>query len=121
MLTHGERRMNMLTPDRANKVLNADLETGKVVSEWGFQKDGVDVEMRDVTNDTKAAQTDDRDTFLGIGQNRWAPDASSNRLRCCICRTAPCRVAVQYSRHEGEGSGSLAVACPIFCLAQVNG
>ena len=48
----------------------ADLETGKVVSEWGFQKDGADVEMRDVTNDTKAAQMDDRDTFLGIGQNR---------------------------------------------------
>ncbi|KAK9809515.1 hypothetical protein WJX73_007383 [Symbiochloris irregularis] len=70
MLTHGERRMNMLTPDRANKVLNADLETGKVVSEWGFQKDGIDVEMRDVTNDTKAAQMDERNTFLGIGQNR---------------------------------------------------
>ena len=71
MLTHGERRMNMLTPDRANKVLHADLETGKVVSEWGFQKDGVDVDMRDVVNDTKGAQMDERDTFLGIGQNRW--------------------------------------------------
>lgn len=64
--------MNMLTPDRASKVLNADLETGKVVSEWGFQKDGVDVDMRDVANETKAAQLDDRNTFLGIGQNRWA-------------------------------------------------
>ena len=30
LLTHAERRMNMLTPTQASKVANADLETGKV-------------------------------------------------------------------------------------------
>ena len=42
----------------------------QVVSEWSFQKDGQDVEMCDISNDTKSAQLDSRDTFLGIGQNR---------------------------------------------------
>lgn len=70
MLTHGERRMNMLTPDRPDKVLNADLETGKVISEWSFQKDGINAPMVDIVNDSKGAQTDDRNTFMGIGQQR---------------------------------------------------
>ena len=43
-----------------------------MVNEWAFQKGGVDVEMKDLANDTRAAQLDDRDTFLGIGQNRRA-------------------------------------------------
>ena len=30
LLTHAERRMNMLTPSQGSKVANADLETGKV-------------------------------------------------------------------------------------------
>lgn len=68
-----ERRMNMLSPAAGARVLNADVETGKVVNEWSFQKDGLDVEMKDLANDTRAAQLDDRDTFLGIGQNRRAP------------------------------------------------
>ena len=46
-----------------------------MVSEWTFQKDGTDVEMRDISNDTKSAQLDSRDTFLGIGQNRCLPAA----------------------------------------------
>lgn len=42
----------------------------RVVSEWSFQKDGVDVGMKDLANETRGAQLDDRDTFLGIGQKR---------------------------------------------------
>ncbi len=30
-----------------------DIETGKTVAEWGFQKDGIDVDMKDLVNDTK--------------------------------------------------------------------
>ena len=30
LLTHAEKRMNMLTPSQGAKVANADLETGKV-------------------------------------------------------------------------------------------
>ena len=42
----------------------------RVVSEWSFKKDGVDVSMKDLSNETRGAQMDDRDTFLGIGQKR---------------------------------------------------
>ena len=42
----------------------------RVVSEWSFKKDGVDAAMKDLANETRGAQTDDRDTFLGIGQKR---------------------------------------------------
>lgn len=70
MLTHGERYMNMLSPDMRSGVYHTDIETGKVVSEWRFQKDGVDVPMKDIVNDTKAAQMDTRDTFLGLDSSR---------------------------------------------------
>ncbi len=43
----------------------------RVVSEWAFKKDGVDVGMKDLSNETRGAQMDDRDTFLGIGQKRY--------------------------------------------------
>ena len=52
-----------------------------MVNEWTFQKDGVDVEMRDISNDTKSAQLDSRDTFLGVGQNR-----------CCQLRAGTCKI-----------------------------
>ena len=53
LLMHGERRMNMLTPEHGSSVHQMDIETGKTVAEWGFQKDGVDVAMRDLINETK--------------------------------------------------------------------
>lgn len=46
LLMNRERRMNMLSPLHGEKLFNADIETGKVVNEWGFQKDGVDVAMK---------------------------------------------------------------------------
>ena len=42
----------------------------RVVSEWSFKKDGVDAGMIDLANETRGAQLDDRDTFLGIGNKR---------------------------------------------------
>jgi VID27 C-terminal WD40-like domain len=53
LLTHKERHMNMLTPETSSSMYQADIETGKVVAEWTFQKDGVDVAMRDIVNETK--------------------------------------------------------------------
>lgn len=72
MLTHGERYMNMLSPAVHTGVFHTDIETGQVVSEWRFQKDGVDVPMKDIVNDTKGAQLDERDTFLGLDAARLA-------------------------------------------------
>ncbi len=70
MLMQRERRMNMLSPEGGTKLFNADIETGKIVNEWSFNKDGTDVGMKDIVNDTRAGQLTDEDTFLGIGQNR---------------------------------------------------
>lgn len=71
LLMQRERRMNMLTPEQGSKMFNADIETGKILNEWAFKKDGVDVEIKDISNDTRAAGLDDRDTFLGLGGNRY--------------------------------------------------
>lgn len=65
-----ESKMAMLTPARRSSLLHADIETGRVVSEWSFQKDGVEVPMEDIVGDTKAAQLEHRQTFLGLGSNR---------------------------------------------------
>ena len=70
LLMQRERRMNMLTPEQGSRMFNADIETGKILNEWSFQKDGVDVDIKDISNDTRAAGLDDRDTFLGLGGNR---------------------------------------------------
>ena len=70
MLSHGERYMNMLSPAMRSGVYHTDIETGKVVSEWRFQKDGVEIPMKDIVNDDKAAQLDSRDTFLGLDSSR---------------------------------------------------
>ena len=72
LLMQRERRMNMLTPEQGSKMFNADIETGKILNEWSFQKDGVDIDIKDISNDTRAAGLDDRDTFLGLGGNRCA-------------------------------------------------
>lgn len=48
--------MNMISPLSGASLWHADIETGKVISEWRFQKDGVDVAMKDITTENKAAQ-----------------------------------------------------------------
>jgi hypothetical protein len=53
-----ERKMNMISPLSGTALWHADIETGKVVSEWRFQKDGVDVAMKDITTENKAAQVE---------------------------------------------------------------
>jgi hypothetical protein len=56
---------------QASSVHQLDIESGKVVAEWKFQKDGVDIGMRDITNDTKSSQLDaSRATFMGLDDNR---------------------------------------------------
>ncbi|KAF5727254.1 hypothetical protein HS088_TW22G00943 [Tripterygium wilfordii] len=51
-----------------------DIETGKIVIEWKFGKDGTEITMNDnydITNDTKGSQLDSSEsTFLGLDDNR---------------------------------------------------
>ena len=46
LLMNSERRMNMLSPLRGEKLYNADIETGKILNEWSFKKDGQEVAMK---------------------------------------------------------------------------
>jgi len=73
LLTKGETAMNMISPNTAaSSLFHTDLETGKVVSEWAFARDGVDVAIKDIANDTKTAQLEQNSTFLALGDNRLA-------------------------------------------------
>ncbi|OMO74769.1 Vacuolar import/degradation, Vid27-related protein [Corchorus olitorius] len=76
LLMRAETNMLLMSPmtegkPHTNGVHQLDIETGKIVSEWKFEKDGTDITMRDITNDGKGAQLDPSGaTFLGLDDNR---------------------------------------------------
>lgn len=43
IMANKETKMNMLSPLDSNKLFHADVEYQKVVSEWKFAKDTVDI------------------------------------------------------------------------------
>ncbi|CAK7329871.1 unnamed protein product [Dovyalis caffra] len=76
MLMRAETNMMLMSPLKAGKphstgIEQLDIESGKIVTEWKFDKDGTDITMRDITNDTKGSQLDPSEsTFLGLDDNR---------------------------------------------------
>eukprot|EP01024_Parvocaulis_polyphysoides_P026316 TRINITY_DN2400_c2_g1_i1.p1 TRINITY_DN2400_c2_g1~~TRINITY_DN2400_c2_g1_i1.p1 ORF type:complete len:428 (-),score=48.73 TRINITY_DN2400_c2_g1_i1:171-1295(-) len=72
LLMKGESTMGFLSSKDDTKVYQADIESQRVVAEWQFQKDGVEVPIFDLANDSKDAQLDERSTFLGLDENRLA-------------------------------------------------
>ncbi|XP_048336338.2 protein CYPRO4 [Ziziphus jujuba] len=76
LLMRAETNMLLMSPLKDGKphgrgLQQLDIETGKIVTEWKFEKDGTDITMRDVTNDTKGSQLDPSEsTFLGLDDNR---------------------------------------------------
>ncbi|KAK6805699.1 hypothetical protein RDI58_003484 [Solanum bulbocastanum] len=76
LLMRGETNMMLMSPlkegkPRSTGLHQLDIETGKVVTEWKFEKDGTDITMKDITNDTKGSQLDPSEsTFLGLDDNR---------------------------------------------------
>ncbi|KAL6953908.1 Protein cypro4 [Sarracenia purpurea var. burkii] len=76
LLMRGETNMLLMSPLKEGKphatgLHQLDIETGKIVTEWKFEKDGTDVTMRDITNDAKGSQLDPSEsTFLGLDDNR---------------------------------------------------
>ena len=57
-LSNAEQSMFLLSPDvgRKDKLYQMDLERGEIISQWGCQKDGVNIPMSDVVADTKSSQ-----------------------------------------------------------------
>ncbi|KAK4490367.1 hypothetical protein RD792_001043 [Penstemon davidsonii] len=76
LLMKAETNMLLMSPVNEGKphsrgLHQFDIEAGKIVSEWRFEKDGADISMRDITNDSKGAQIDPSgSTFLGLDDNR---------------------------------------------------
>lgn len=76
LLMRAETNMLLMSPVTHGKphttgLHQFDIETGKIVTEWKFGKDGTDITMRDITNDNKGAQMDPSgSTFLGLDDNR---------------------------------------------------
>lgn len=72
-LSNAEQSMFLLSPDvgRKDKLYQMDLERGEIISQWGCQKDGVNIPMSDVVADTKSSQMEtNHHTFLGLDDNR---------------------------------------------------
>ncbi|KAB1200753.1 Protein CYPRO4 [Morella rubra] len=76
LLMRAETNMLLMSPLKEGKpqatgIHQLNIETGKIVTEWKFEKDGTDITMRDITNDTKSSQLDPSEsTFLGLDDNR---------------------------------------------------
>lgn len=76
VLMRAETNMMLISPAKQGKphaagVHQMDIETGQVVTEWKFEKDGTPITMRDITNDSKGAQLDAAEsTFMGLDDNR---------------------------------------------------
>lgn len=76
LLMRGETNMMLMSPLKDGKphstgLQQLDIETGKIVTEWKFEKDGADITMRDITSDSKGSQLDPSEsTFLGLDDNR---------------------------------------------------
>lgn len=76
LLMRAETNMMLMSPSKQGKphaagVHQLDIETGQVVTEWKFEKDGTPITMRDITNDSKGAQLDAAEsTFMGLDDNR---------------------------------------------------
>ncbi|XP_058221061.1 protein CYPRO4-like [Rhododendron vialii] len=76
LLMRAETNMLLMSPVTHGKphttgLHQFDIETGKIVTEWKFGKDGTDITMRDIANDNKGAQMDPSgSTFLGLDDNR---------------------------------------------------
>lgn len=76
LLMRAETNMLLMSPLGTGKphstgLHQLDIETGKIVTEWKFGKDGTDITMRDIVNDSKGAQLDPSgSTFLGLDDNR---------------------------------------------------
>ncbi|MBA0712022.1 hypothetical protein Golax_011147 [Gossypium laxum] len=72
LLMRAETNIMLMSPANKGKpnatgLKQVDIETGKIVTEWKFEKDGTDITMMDITNDTKGSQLDPSEsTFLGL-------------------------------------------------------
>ena len=69
ILTKAESQLLALSSEVPNCLIQADLATGKVVRVWTPRRDPVPLSLEIIVNETPAAQLDNRDTFLALGED----------------------------------------------------
>ncbi|CAM8998608.1 unnamed protein product [Rhodiola kirilowii] len=98
LLMRAETNMLLMSPMTQAKphskgLHQLDIETGRIVTEWRFEKDGTDITMRDITNDGKGAQLDPSgSTFLGLDDNRlcrWDMRDKRGMVQDLVTSSAP--------------------------------
>uniref|UniRef100_A0A7N0TPV4 Vacuolar import/degradation Vid27 C-terminal domain-containing protein n=1 Tax=Kalanchoe fedtschenkoi TaxID=63787 RepID=A0A7N0TPV4_KALFE len=98
LLMRAETNMLLMSPMTEAKphskgLHQVDIETGRIVTEWKFEKDGTDITMRDITNDGKGAQLDPSgSTFLGLDDNRlcrWDMRDKRGMVQDLVTSSAP--------------------------------
>ena len=70
LLMKQESQLLALAAEVSNCIIQADIETTKVVRIWTPKKSSVPLGMDTLENETPAAQLDNRDTFMCLGQDR---------------------------------------------------
>ena len=70
LLMKHETQLLALASEVSNCILQADIETTKIVRIWTPKKSSVPLGMDTMENETPAAQLDNRDTFMCLGQDR---------------------------------------------------
>lgn len=71
LLMRRETSMMLMSPLQSTGVQQLDIDTGKIVANWQFEKDGTPISMRDIIGDSKGSQLDSTEsTFLGLDDNR---------------------------------------------------
>ena len=71
LLMKHESQLLALAAEGSNCIIQADIETGKIVRIWTPKKSSVPLGMDTLANETPAAQLDNRDTFMCLGQDRY--------------------------------------------------
>ena len=70
MLMKHESQLLALAADVSNCIIQADIETAKIVRIWTPKKSSVPLGMDTIEPETPAAQLDNRDTFMCLGRDR---------------------------------------------------
>ncbi|WPT10914.1 Protein CYPRO4 [Picochlorum sp. SENEW3] len=109
MLMDHESKMNLFTPG-SGSIYSTDLESEKILNEFSFKRNDVDVNVIDITSDSKSSQLDGTTTFLSLADNsidRW-----DTRVKEGLVQTMASPVTLDF-----EGGRSYASKPHFSCMA----
>ncbi|KDD74222.1 VID27 cytoplasmic protein, partial [Helicosporidium sp. ATCC 50920] len=114
LLARGERALHLITPSRLGRLTHADVETGRVVNDFSFVREGVeDYGVADICNETKTAQLEDRSTFLGLSSKsllRWDTRLKGGLAQEMTSPAVECLGGKSYKLSESSGFTCMATS-----------